>query len=152
MSHPLSHFLSISILSNHVSPFSPAYCPHSLLTLSCRRASSLSSSSSLRPSPNKPDFDHHHLRPARFFSVSSALIHAPLLAPWRPFDRILGAKGGADDDDGNMAPIVTNVEEITEKYIAENNVMIFSKSYCPFCLKVRIVLRALTLVWRGAPW
>jgi len=36
-----------------------------------------------------------------------------------------------------MAPIVTNVEEITEKYISDNNVMIFSKSYCPFCLKVK---------------
>ena len=55
------------------------------------------------------------------------------------------SRGGAvgDDDDGKMAPIVANVEEIAEKYIADNNVMIFSKSYCPFCLKVRAKLARL---------
>jgi len=78
----------------------------------------------------------------------------PDLPPWthatfasrRFFDRVF-SRGGAvgDDDDGKMAPIVANVEEIAEKYIADNNVMIFSKSYCPFCLKVKNLFDSLNV-------
>jgi len=44
-----------------------------------------------------------------------------------------------------MAPIVTNLEEIVEGYISKNNVMIFSKSYCPFCTKVKNLFDSLSV-------
>ena len=37
-----------------------------------------------------------------------------------------------------MAPVPENIVTLVEKYIHENAVMMFSKSYCPFCKKVRI--------------
>jgi len=33
-----------------------------------------------------------------------------------------------------------NVEQITQDYINENSVMVFSKSYCPFCKKAKELL------------
>ena len=35
-----------------------------------------------------------------------------------------------------MAPVPTEVASLVEKYINENALMIFSKSYCPFCKEV----------------
>ncbi len=37
---------------------------------------------------------------------------------------------------GTMAPIPAEVKGVVERLIAENAVMMFSKSYCPFCKKV----------------
>lgn len=48
-----------------------------------------------------------------------------------------------------MAPIVTNIEEIVEGYIAKNNVMIFSKSYCPFCIKVKNLFESLNVKYEA---
>ena len=48
-----------------------------------------------------------------------------------------------------MAPISTkglDPGQIVDKYIAENKVMIFSKSFCPFCHKVRNCICFVTVV------
>ena len=122
ISFPLFTFPTFSLLS-----LSRLF-PRSLPILTCRRAVASS-----RPTTTTTKSDFHHFRTAHFFSTYSASVVSVLSAPWRPFDRFSGDKGVTD----TMAPIVTNVEEIAEKYIADNNVMVFSKSYCPFCLKVR---------------
>jgi len=45
-----------------------------------------------------------------------------------------------------MAPIAaSNVKEVADKYIKDNNVMVFSKSYCPFCLKVKQLFQSLSV-------
>jgi len=36
-----------------------------------------------------------------------------------------------------MAPVSRSPEELVDHYVATNNVMIFSKSTCPFCLKIK---------------
>lgn len=37
----------------------------------------------------------------------------------------------------SMAPIIVNIESYVDKLIADNRVLIFSQTTCPFCLKVR---------------
>ena len=37
---------------------------------------------------------------------------------------------------GIMAPVPAEIAAIVEKYIKENKVMLFSKSYCPYCKQV----------------
>ena len=44
----------------------------------------------------------------------------------------------------SMAPVPAEIAAIVEKYIKENKVMLFSKSYCPYCKQVIV-----RLGWKG---
>ena len=41
-----------------------------------------------------------------------------------------------------MKPVTKGVIDQVDKMIADNNVMMFSKSYCPFCTKAKDILNA----------
>jgi len=72
----------------------------------------------------------------RLFSSSSASSSS-----WHPFDRFFGG-----DDDAKMPPVsASNVKEVADNYIKDNNVMVFSKSYCPFCHKVKQLFQSLSV-------
>ncbi|KAJ3216934.1 thioredoxin reductase [Dinochytrium kinnereticum] len=38
-----------------------------------------------------------------------------------------------------------SAKEIVQKYIAENHVMVFSKSFCPYCKKAKALLSSLNV-------
>lgn len=49
-----------------------------------------------------------------------------------------------------MAPVTgSDVKAVADKYIADNNVMVFSKSYCPFCLKVKELFESLSVKYEA---
>eukprot|EP00794_Sanderia_malayensis_P006227 gene6227-6943_t len=48
-----------------------------------------------------------------------------------------------------MAPIPAEIKQLIDKSIAENVVMIFSKSYCPFCKKVKALFESLGVAYNA---
>ncbi|XP_071514079.1 thioredoxin reductase 1, cytoplasmic [Panulirus ornatus] len=57
--------------------------------------------------------------------------------------RAVGTRGGS----ATMAPITQGLSpaQIVDKYIQENKVMIFSKSYCPFCHRVKDLFKQINV-------
>ena len=47
-----------------------------------------------------------------------------------------------DYNSENSSSIMAGAKEIVDKAIAENRVMVFSKSYCPFCTKAKRALES----------
>ena len=48
-----------------------------------------------------------------------------------------------------MAPVSGSPLEQVEQYIKENNVMVFSKSTCPFCSKIKQLFDSLSIKYHA---
>ncbi|KAK4312844.1 hypothetical protein Pmani_015761 [Petrolisthes manimaculis] len=62
--------------------------------------------------------------------------------------KVVGSLESAGGSFVSMAPITTdniNPGEVVDKSIAQNKVMIFSKSSCPFCLKIKDLFKSLNV-------
>ena len=66
-----------------------------------------------------------------------------LISACRPFIKTIAqSRGGFTGIFFKMPPVskTEGLNEVVKRYIDENKVMIFSKSWCPFCTKVGFVI------------